>query len=131
MRTAVILGVFLGGVVVGLAVTALQPQEPMAVSPFPELGAVPEPAAAAAIASALEGGDVTTLVADLTDEEVRALDRALILVPTIGEVRFAGAAAVGLDTVVGYVVLGADTQGPSISGFTVTVDAAGKVVSIR
>ena len=131
MRTSVVLIVFLGGVLAGAVLLALQPQPQEAVSPYPALGAVPEPPVAAALADAVEAGDALSLASSLDEEAVRGLGRAVGPVPIIEEVRFAGTAALGDSVLVGYLVIGSDAQGPSISGFTVTVDQGGRVVAIR
>jgi len=131
MKNAAILVVFLGGLVVGIVVTAVQPRAPQAESPYPALGAVPEPPVAAALAAAVETGDAGVLATNLDEEGVRGLRRAIGQVPIIEEVRFSGTAALGDSVLVGYLVIGQDAQGPSISGFTVTVDPSGKVVAIR
>jgi hypothetical protein len=131
MRTVAILLMFLGGLLVGVVFVAVQPPREVPMSPFPALGAVPEPAAAAAVAQAVASGDAAALATSLDEEGVRGLGRAIGVVPLIEEVRFAGTAAVGDNVLVGYVVRGSDGQGPSISGFTVTVDASGKVIAIR
>ena len=131
MRNAVILLVFLGGLAAGVVVSVIQPAQPELESPYPALGAVPEPVAAAALAATVEAGDAGTLASTLDEEAIRGLGRAIGVVPIIEDVRFAGTAALGDSVLVGYIVVGSDPQGPSISGFTVTVDPSGKVVSIR
>jgi hypothetical protein len=131
MRTSLILLVFVGGLLGGIVAIALQPRPTPVESPYPALGAVPEPPIAAAVAEAVEKGDATSLAAALDEESVRGLGRAIGPVPIIDEVRFAGTAALGENVLVGYLVLGSDGQGPSISGFTVTVDQGGTVVGIR
>jgi hypothetical protein len=131
MRNAIILAVFIGGIAAGVAVTALQPPQQEVASPYPALEAVPEPSAAAAVAAAVKAGDASSLAAVLDQEAVQGLGRAIGGVPIIDDVRFAGTAALGDSVLVGYIVTGSDAQGPSISGFTVTVDPSGKVVAIR
>jgi hypothetical protein len=131
MRTSIVLVVFLGGLLVGIAAIALLPRPVPVESPYPALGAVPEPPIAAAVAQAVEAGDAASLAAALDEESVRGLGRAIGPVPIIDEVRFAGSAALGENILVGYLVVGSDGQGPSISGFTVTVDQGGRVVGIR
>jgi hypothetical protein len=131
MRTSVILGVFLGGLIVGLVAVSLVPPQEVPPSPYPALAPVPEPPIAAAIAMAIESGDAASLASTLDEESVRGLGRAIGVVPLIQDVRFSGAAALGDSVLVGYLVLGSDAQGPSISGFTVTVDPSGTVVAIR
>jgi hypothetical protein len=131
MRSWLVLFVFVAGVIAGMAVLAIQPPRAEPVSPYPALGAVPEPPVAAALAQAVESGDATLLASTLDEEGVRGLGRAIGPVPIIEEVRFAGTAALGDSVLVGYLVIGSDAQGPSISGFTVTVDEGGKVVAVR
>jgi hypothetical protein len=131
MRTSIVLVVFLGGLLVGVVAMALMPRPAPVESPYPALGAVPEPPIAAAVAQAVESGDAASLAAALDEESVRGLGRAIGPVPIIEEVRFSGTAALGDNILVGYLVIGSDGQGPSISGFTVTVDQGGTVVGIR
>jgi hypothetical protein len=131
MRTSVTLVAFVVGLLVGVGVMALQPPPATVESPYPALGAVPEPPEAAAIAALVEAGDAATLATTLEQETIQGLSRAVGVVPIIEDVRFSGAAAVGDTVLAGYLVVGSDGQNPAISGFTVTVDGSGTVISIR
>jgi hypothetical protein len=131
MRTSVTLGAFAVGLVLGLGAIALQPPVPRAESPYPALGAVPEPAEAAAIASHVRSGDASTLAMSLDQAAIEGLSRAIGVIPIIEDVRFSGAAAVGDSIVAGYLVYGSDGTNSLTSGFTVAVDSSGTVIAIR
>lgn len=134
-RAAVVLALFLGGIVGGVVLQRVTDTGARA-NPYPSLERVAEPPASAEVASALVNNDAKTLARLLDTDTLGALREALTspagtAMADIRSVRFVGATEKEGRVLAGYVVTGKDSQGSdAIVGFVFGVEN-GEIVGVN
>ena len=134
-RAAVILALFVGGVVAGVVVQrATDPG--VRANPYASLDRVNEPAQTAEVAAALLNNDPKALARILNSTTLGALRQALMspmgaAMADIRQVKFVGATARADRVLAGYVVTGKDLSGTdAIVGFVLNLEN-GQIVGVN
>ena len=134
-RAAVILALFVGGVVAGVVVQrATDPG--VRANPYASLDRVNEPAQTAEVAAALLNNDPKALARILNSTTLGALRQALMspmgaAMADIRQVKFVGATAKADRVLAGYVVTGKDLSGTdAIVGFVLNLEN-GQIVGVN
>lgn len=134
-RAALVLALFIGGVVAGVVVQRVTDTGARA-NPYPSLDRVEEPAQTAAVAGALANNDAKTLAGLLDNQTLSDLREALMSpvgapMADIRGVKFVGATGKNGRVLAGYVATGKDMQGSdSIVGFVLNVEN-GRIVGVN
>lgn len=134
-RAALVLALFIGGVVAGVVVQRVTDTGARA-NPYSSLDRVEEPAQTAAVANALANNDPKTLAGLLDNQTLSDLRDALTdpmgaPMADIRSVKFVGATAKNGRTLAGYVATGKDMQGSdAIVGFVLNVEN-GQIVGVN
>lgn len=134
-RAVFVLALFAGGLFAG--VVAQRVTDPgVRANPYPALDKVAEPAASAAVASALAANDAKTLARIMDDQTLTALKDALTdplgaPIADIRNVKFVGATEKDGRVLAGYLITGTDMQGSdAIVGFVLDVEN-GEIVGVN
>lgn len=134
-RAAVILALFVGGIVAGVVVQrATDPG--VRANPYASLDRVNEPAQTAEVAAALLNNDPKVLARILDSTTLSALRQALMspmgaAMADIRQVKFVGATAKADRVLAGYVVTGKDLSGTdAIVGFVINLEN-GQIVGVN
>ena len=134
-RAILVLSLFIGGVVAGVAVQRITDTGGRA-NPYPSLDRVEEPAQTAAVATALANNDAKSLAQLLDNQTLSDLRDALMspmgaAMADIRNVKFVGATGKSGRVLAGYVVTGKDLQGSdAIVGFVLNVEN-GQIVGVN
>jgi hypothetical protein len=134
-RAALVLGLFIGGIVAGVAVQRVT-DPGVRANPYASLDRVDEPGQTAEVAQALLNNDPKALAQMLDNETLTALRDALMSpmgapMADIRQVKFVGATGKASKVLVGYVVTGKDMSGTdAIVGFVLDVEN-GQIVGVN
>jgi hypothetical protein len=134
-RAALVLGLFVGGIVAGVAVQRVT-DPGVRANPYASLDRIAEPIQTAEVASALLNNDPKTLAKILDGTTLTALRDALMSpmgapMADIRQVKFVGATAKADRVLVGYIVTGKDMSGSdAIVGFVLDLQN-GQIVGVN
>ena len=134
-RAALILGLFLGGIVAGVAVQRVT-DPGVRANPYASLDRMDEPGQTAEVAQALLNNDPKALARTLDSQTLTALRDALMSpmgapMADIRGVKFVGATGKANKVLAGYVVTGKDMSGSdAIVGFVLDVEN-GQIVGVN
>jgi hypothetical protein len=134
-RAALVLGLFLGGIVAGVAVQRVT-DPGVRANPYASLDRVDEPGETAEVAQALLNNDPKALARILDSETLTALRDALMSpmgapMADIRQVKFVGATGKANRVLAGYVLSGKDMSGAdAIVGFVLDLEN-GQIVGVN
>ena len=134
-RAALILGLFIGGVVAGVAVQRVT-DPGVRANPYASLDRLDEPGQTAEVAQALLNNDPKALARMLDSETLTALRDALMSpmgapMADIRQVKFVGATGKANKVLAGYVLTGKDMSGTdAIVGFVLDLEN-GQIVGVN
>jgi hypothetical protein len=134
-RAVMILALFLGGIVGGVAVQRVT-DPGVRANPYASLDKVDEPGQTAEVAAALVNNDPKALARILDSTTLTALREALMSpmgapMADIRQVKFVGATGKGGKVLAGYVLTGKDLSGSdAIVGFVLNVEN-GQIVGVN
>ncbi len=134
-RAALILALFVGGIVGGVAVQRVT-DPGVRANPYASLDRIDEPGQSAEVAAALLANDPKALARIMDSTTLTALRDALMSpmgapMADIRQVKFVGAAGKGAKVLAGYVVTGKDLSGSdAIVGFVLNVEN-GQIVGVN
>lgn len=134
-RAALVLGLFIGGIVAGVAVQRVT-DPGVRANPYASLDRVDEPGQTAEVAQALLNNDPKALARILDSHTLTSLRDALMSpmgapMVDIRQVRFVGATGKATRVLAGYVVTGKDLSGTdAIVGFVLDLEN-GQIVGVN
>ena len=134
-RAALVLGLFIGGIVAGVAVQRVT-DPGVRANPYASLDRVDEPGQTAEVAQALLNNDPKALAQILDSQTLTALRDALMSpmgapMADIRQVKFVGATGKANRVLAGYVLTGKDMSGTdAIVGFVLDVEN-GQIVGVN
>ena len=134
-RAAMILALFIGGIVGGVAVQRVT-DPGVRANPYARLDKIDEPGQSAEIAQALLASDPKALARIMDSTTLTALRDALMSpmgapMADIRQVKFVGATGKGAKVLAGYIVTGKDMSGTdAIVGFVLNIEN-GQIVGVN